>query len=329
MPYSVLKCVRPNIRPMMPVTSGTTPSHRSPIAAAKTSVVVALTGTTRNAAMMTRAQQVDEREQVLLAVARAEQTEDIGADRVEQVRSARAPSRPRPAPRRTARGTTANAYVMNTSWKPQAKKASVMNEIAAMRERLVHCVAQAAADRRRALSEGHLGPDRQREQHHRACDARRTPASPSASPNAVDQPLAQRRDHHRPERAQLLPRVRRSGVRRSGGAARDTVPMSTPKPVPAIPMPIRTPAICRPAGMSPAKSISSETRGEGEGSARSRPGVRRDGRRARPRTVAGDAPHEVLQRDGEPEASGRNAEPGDHGLHEEAEALSAGRARSR
>jgi len=36
---------------MMPVTSGATPSHRNPIAAANTSVEAALTGTSRKTTM--------------------------------------------------------------------------------------------------------------------------------------------------------------------------------------------------------------------------------------------------------------------------------------
>ena len=41
------------MRPMSPLISGATPSHRKPIAAAKTSVVAALTGTARKMQMNT------------------------------------------------------------------------------------------------------------------------------------------------------------------------------------------------------------------------------------------------------------------------------------
>ena len=37
-------------------------------------------------------------------------------------------------------------------------------------------------------------------------------------------------------------------LRFSGGVARDTVPMRTPKPVPAVPIPARKPAISSPPG---------------------------------------------------------------------------------
>ncbi len=54
--------------------------------------------------------------------------------------------------------------------------------------------------------------------------------------------------------AATTPTVR---VRVSGGVARETVPMSTPKPVPAVPMPTRKPAICRPPAKRSATAISS------------------------------------------------------------------------
>ncbi len=46
-------------------------------------------------------------------------------------------------------------------------------------------------------------------------------------------------------------------LRFSGGVARDTVPISTPKPVPAVPTPARKPASSSPAGTSLEKIISS------------------------------------------------------------------------
>jgi len=45
-------------------------------------------------------------------------------------------------------------------------------------------------------------------------------------------------------------------VRFSGGVARDTVPISTPKPVPAVPMPARNPASSSAPGSALTKLIS-------------------------------------------------------------------------
>src|SRR2546430_11365751 len=46
-------------------------------------------------------------------------------------------------------------------------------------------------------------------------------------------------------------------LRFSGGVARDTVPMRTPKPVPAVPMPARKPATSSPPGKAFENTISS------------------------------------------------------------------------
>ena len=64
--------------------SGATPSHSNPMAAANTSVDSAVTGQQHEAGDEHRAQEVDQREQALLAVARAEQAERVGADGVEE-----------------------------------------------------------------------------------------------------------------------------------------------------------------------------------------------------------------------------------------------------
>ena len=47
-------------------------------------------------------------------------------------------------------------------------------------------------------------------------------------------------------------------VRFAGGVERDTVPMSTPNPVPAVPTPARNPAIASPPGIALANAMSSK-----------------------------------------------------------------------
>jgi len=108
---------------MIPVTSGATPSHRNP----SRRRTPGSSGADRHQQEDDddeRAQQVDQREQVLLAVARAEQAEHVGADRVEQADqpSALAATPAPPAKLQVRRQVRGDEH----SWKPQAKNASVM-----------------------------------------------------------------------------------------------------------------------------------------------------------------------------------------------------------
>src|SRR5947207_10242142 len=109
-------------------------------------------------------------------------------------------------------------------------------------------------------------------------------------------------------------------LRFSGGVAREMVPIRTPKPAPAVPMPIRKPATSKPPGMlfetiiskspkaySRAVTISTGPRAVAVGE-RADEGLRH-------------APDDVLQRDREAEGRRRDPEVERHRPHEQAQAL--------